>query len=125
MCYGIGLIPVIGVLAAMGMVLHAFSDGIIRYVLQLGCSFRERSATVIALFAAALSTSPGTVVSWPRISRIDAPLLVAPRRCSRRGAGLHAGATRPAAAGAARGGLPQSARPGAGILIALVIVRAG
>ncbi|WP_150303231.1 ZIP family metal transporter [Pseudomonas saliphila] len=96
--YGLGLVPMIGigfhsfidgfvysitfsvsvftgVLTATGMVLHEFPEGIITYLLLLRGGFGERSALLLALMAASLSTPLGMLVSWPFISRIDEPLL--------------------------------------------------
>lgn len=96
--YGIGLVPMLGIgfhsfidgfvysitftvslltgaLAATGMVLHEFPEGIVTYLLLLRGGFTERTAFVLALFAASLSTPLGMLVSYPFISRIDEPLL--------------------------------------------------
>jgi ZIP family zinc transporter/zinc and cadmium transporter len=96
--YGIGLVPMIGigfhsfidgfvysitftvsiftgVLAATGMVLHEFPEGIITYLLLLRGGFSEKRALILAVIAASLSTPLGMLVSWPYISRIDQPLL--------------------------------------------------
>ncbi|MGQ9425168.1 ZIP family metal transporter [Gilvimarinus sp. F26214L] len=96
--YGIGLVPMIGIafhsfidgfvysitfsvdiftgaLAATGMVLHEFPEGIITYMLLLRGGFRKKTALVLAIVAASISTPLGMLVSWPFISRIDQPLL--------------------------------------------------
>jgi ZIP family zinc transporter/zinc and cadmium transporter len=142
--YGIGLIPMLGigfhslidgfvysitftvsvftgVLAATGMVLHEFPEGIITYLLLLRGGFGERTSLVLALLAASLTTPLGMLVSYPFISRIDPPLLGSLLALSS-GALVYVGATHL---------LPQAEREhrkyslfalGAGILVAVVIV---
>lgn len=142
--YGIGLIPMLGiglhsfidgaiysitfsvsvftgVLAATGMVLHEFPEGIITYLLLLRGGFRERTALILAILAASLTTPLGMLLSWPFISRIDPPLLGSLLALSS-GALVYVGATHL---------LPQAEQErrryslcalGAGILVAVVIV---
>jgi ZIP family zinc transporter/zinc and cadmium transporter len=142
--YGIGLIPMLGigihslidgfvysitftvsvftgVLAATGMVLHEFPEGIITYLLLLRGGFGERTSLVLALLAASLTTPLGMLVSYPFISRIDPPLLGSLLALSS-GALVYVGATHL---------LPQAEREhrkyslfalGAGVLVAVVIV---
>ncbi|MEJ2180689.1 MAG: ZIP family metal transporter [Gammaproteobacteria bacterium] len=96
--YGIGLISMIGIgfhsfidgvvysitftvslftgaLAATGMVLHEFPEGIITYLLLLRGGFSTKISLILAFLAASLSTPLGMLVSYPYISRIDTPLL--------------------------------------------------
>lgn len=96
--YGIGLIPMFGigfhslidgfiysitftvsiftgVLAAIGMVLHEFPEGIITYLLLLHGGFSKKTSLVLAFLAAALTTPLGMLVSYPFINQIDKPLL--------------------------------------------------
>jgi zinc transporter ZupT len=98
--YAIGLIPMMGIalhsfidgviysitfsvsaltgaLAAIGMVLHEFPEGIFTYVLLLRGGFPERQAARNALLAAAFTTPFGMLVSYPVVSRIEAPVLAA------------------------------------------------
>lgn len=142
--YGIGLIPMFGIslhsfidgfiysitftvsiftgaLAATGMVLHEFPEGIITYLLLLRGGFREKTALILAFLAASLSTPLGMLVSYPFISQIDKPLLGALLAMSA-GALVYVGATHL---------LPQAEKEhrryslcalGAGILVAVVIV---
>jgi len=142
--YGLGLIPMIGIgfhsfidgviysitfsvstftgfLAATGMVLHEFPEGIITYLLLLRGGFSERTALVLAFLAAAASTPLGTLVSWPFISEIDRSLLGTLLSFSA-GALVYVGATHL---------LPQAEQEqrrfslialGSGILVAVVIV---
>jgi ZIP family zinc transporter/zinc and cadmium transporter len=142
--YGIGLIPMLGIgfhsfidgfiysiaftvslftgaLAATGMVLHEFPEGIITYLLLLRGGFSEKTSLLLALAAASLTTPLGMLVSYPLISRIDAPLLGSLLALSA-GALVYVGATHL---------LPQAEKEhrryslcalGAGILVAVVIV---
>jgi ZIP family zinc transporter/zinc and cadmium transporter len=142
--YGIGLIPMLGIgfhsfidgfiysitfsvsvftgaLAATGMVLHEFPEGIITYLLLLRGGFSEKNSLILAILAASLTTPLGMLVSWPTISRIDPPLLGSLLAISS-GALVYVGATHL---------LPQAEKEqrkyslcalGAGILVAVVIV---
>jgi zinc and cadmium transporter len=66
-----------GILVSIGMVLHEFPEGIFTYVLLRKGGFQERPALWAAVFAAALTTPLGTLISFPIISRIDRPVLAA------------------------------------------------
>ena len=59
-----------GGLAAIGMVLHEFPEGIITYVLLVRSGFSEQRSLVIAVVAAGLTTPLGMLVSFPIINRI-------------------------------------------------------
>jgi zinc transporter ZupT len=142
--YGIGLVPMLGigfhsfidgiiysitftvsiftgVLAATGMVLHEFPEGIITYLLLIRAGFEIRTALLLAFVAAALTTPLGMLVSYPYISKIDSALLGALLAFSA-GALVYVGATHL---------LPQAETEhkryslfalAAGILVALAIV---
>jgi ZIP family zinc transporter/zinc and cadmium transporter len=142
--YGIGLIPMLGIgfhsfidgfvysitftvsiftgiLAATGMVLHEFPEGIITYLLLIRGGFRERTSLLLVFLAAALTTPVGMLVSYPYISQIDQSLLGALLAFSA-GALVYVGATHL---------LPQAEREhkryslfalGIGILVAIVII---
>lgn len=71
--YKVGLFT--GTLAALGMVLHEFPEGIVTYLLLVHGGLRPRSALWLALLAAAVTTPLGTLVSYPTVSRIGAPAL--------------------------------------------------
>jgi len=96
--YGIGLVPMLGIgfhsfidgfiysitftvsiftgiLAASGMVLHEFPEGIITYLLLIRAGFQVRTSLLLAFLGAALTTPLGMLVSYPYISKIDEPLL--------------------------------------------------
>lgn len=113
--YGIGLVPMLGIgfhsfidgivysitftvsiftgaLAAVGMVLHEFPEGIITYLLLTRSGFSERKALWLAFLAAAVSTPLGTLVSHPFISLISKPFLGALLALSA-GALIYVGAT--------------------------------
>ena len=64
-----------GFLATAGMVLHEFPEGIITYLLLIRGGFSERKAMILSLFAAALTTPIGMLVSYPLISDISKPML--------------------------------------------------
>lgn len=81
-----------GVLAAIGMVLHEFPEGIVTYILLIRGGFSERSAFLMAFAAAALTTPLGTAVSQPFIGQIDRSLLGALLALSA-GALIYVGAT--------------------------------
>ncbi len=64
-----------GVLAAIGMVLHEFPEGIVTFILLERAGFSRRKSALYAFLAAALSTPLGTVISFPLIESISGPLL--------------------------------------------------
>jgi len=97
-CYSFGLVPMLGigfhsfidglvysvtfavgtftgVMAAVGMVLHEFPEGIVTYLLLVRGGFSKRVSLLLAFLAAALTTPLGTVISYPVISRIGGPVL--------------------------------------------------
>ncbi len=59
-----------GVLAAIGMVLHEFPEGIVTFVLLERAGFSRKKAAVYAFFAAALSTPLGALVAFPFINAV-------------------------------------------------------
>ena len=59
-----------GVLAAIGMILHEFPEGIVTFVLLERGGFSRRKSAVYAFLAAAISTPLGTLVSYPFINTI-------------------------------------------------------
>ena len=110
-----------GALAATGMVLHEFPEGIITYLLLLRAGFSEKKAFLLAFLSAALTTPLGMLVSYPFISQIDKPLLGILLSISA-GALVYVGATHL---------LPQAEKEharfsfialGAGIIVAIIIV---
>ncbi len=64
-----------GVLAAIGMVLHEFPEGIVTFVLLERGGFGRKKSALYAFLAAALSTPLGTLVSYPFINTIERPTL--------------------------------------------------
>ena len=142
--YGIGIVPMLGIgfhsfidgfiysitftvniftglLAATGMVLHEFPEGIITYLLLVRAGFSVRISLLLAFLAAAVTTPLGMLVSYPYISKIDKPLLGALLAFSA-GALVYVGATHL---------LPQAETEhkkyslfalSAGILVALAII---
>jgi len=59
-----------GVLAAIGMVLHEFPEGIVTFVLLERGGFSRRQSALYAFWAAAISTPLGTLVSYPFVRNI-------------------------------------------------------
>lgn len=110
-----------GLLAAIGMVLHEFPEGIITYLLLIRGGATPKRSLVLAFVAAAASTPLGTLVSYPMISQIERGVLGALLSVSA-GALVYVGATHL---------LPQAEREprryslialAAGILVAVGIV---
>jgi ZIP family zinc transporter len=66
-----------GTLAAIGMILHEFPEGIFTYVLLLKGGVGDRRALLGSFVAAALTTPLGMLVSYPVVSRIDPSTLAA------------------------------------------------
>lgn len=60
-----------GILAAIGMVLHEFPEGIVTYLLLERAGFKRKKSLIYSILAAAISTPLGTLVSYPFISRIS------------------------------------------------------
>jgi zinc transporter ZupT len=81
-----------GILAAIGMVLHEFPEGIITYLLLIRGGGSAKPSLWLAFLAAAVSTPLGTLVSYPMISRIGPSLLGALLSVSA-GALIYVGAT--------------------------------
>jgi zinc transporter ZupT len=81
-----------GILAAMGMVLHEFPEGIITYLLLIRGGASPRQSLWLAFLAAAVSTPFGTLLSYPMISRIEPSMLGAMLSLSA-GALIYVGAT--------------------------------
>jgi zinc transporter ZupT len=81
-----------GILAAMGMVLHEFPEGIITYLLLIRGGGSPKQSLWLSFVAAGVSTPLGTLVSYPMISRIEPSLLGALLSVSA-GALIYVGAT--------------------------------
>lgn len=81
-----------GILAAIGMVLHEFPEGIITYLLLIRGGAGAKQSLILAFLAAAASTPVGTLISYPMISRIEQSLLGALLSVSA-GALIYVGAT--------------------------------
>ena len=64
-----------GVLAAVGMMLHEFPEGIVTFLLLERGGFEKRRSALWAFLAAGLSTPAGTVISYPFIQKLDQPML--------------------------------------------------
>ena len=64
-----------GALAAIGMILHEFPEGIVTFVLLERGGFSRRKSAWYAFLAAAISTPLGTMVSYPFMNNISQPSL--------------------------------------------------
>ncbi len=64
-----------GVLAAIGMVLHEFPEGIVTFVMLKRGGFSRKRSAIYAFLAAAISTPLGTLISYPFINKINEPTL--------------------------------------------------
>ena len=60
-----------GSLAAIGMVLHEFPEGIITFLLLERAGFSHKRSVIYAFLAAALTTPLGALVAFPLINRIN------------------------------------------------------
>jgi zinc transporter ZupT len=60
-----------GTLAAIGMVLHEFPEGVVTFLLLKRAGISKKKSVVYAFLAAALSTPLGALVSFPFIQKID------------------------------------------------------
>lgn len=110
-----------GVLAAAGMVLHEFPEGIITYMLLIRGGFSRNKATLLAFAAAALSTPMGTLTSYPVIHQLDRPILGALLALSA-GSLVYVGATHLLPQAEKEQGIFSLLSLAAGILIAVIIV---
>jgi zinc transporter ZupT len=64
-----------GVVAAIGMVLHEFPEGIVTFLLLERGGLSKKNSALLAFLAAAISTPLGALVSYPFIDRIAQPTL--------------------------------------------------
>jgi len=64
-----------GILAAIGMILHEFPEGIVTYLLLIRGGLTETRSLLLAFLAAAVTTPLGTLTSFPFVSQIDQQLL--------------------------------------------------
>ncbi len=81
-----------GALAATGMILHEFPEGVVVFVLLTRGGFASRKAFLLAFLAAGLSTPLGALVSYPFISRVH-PLQLGALLALSAGALIYVGAT--------------------------------
>lgn len=110
-----------GTLAALGLVLHEFPEGIVTYILLLRGGFSSSKAWWLAFVAAALTTPFGTFLALPLIHQIDAKVLGALLAVSA-GALVYVGATHLLPL-AEREDRPYSlAAMGCGVFVALGII---
>lgn len=110
-----------GALAATGMILHEFPEGIVTFVLLERGGFPRRKSATYAFVAAALSTPLGTLVSYPLISNIQRSTLGALLALSA-GALVYVGASHLLPAVERENKRYSVFALAAGVLIAIVIV---
>jgi len=110
-----------GVLAAIGMILHEFTEGIVTFVLLERGGFSRRKSATYAFLAAALSTPLGTLVSYRFISNIKQSTLGILLAVSA-GALVYVGASHLLPAVEKKNARYSFLALAAGVLVALVIV---
>ena len=110
-----------GALAAVGMILHEFPEGIVTFLLLQQAGFSKKKSVAWAFLAAALSTPLGTLLSYPLISRIGSQTLGLLLSISA-GALVYVGATHLLPAVEKEKGKYTLLSLAAGILIAVLIV---
>jgi zinc and cadmium transporter len=110
-----------GVLAATGMVLHEFPEGIVTFLLLKRGGFNQRNSARYAFLAAAISTPLGTLVSYPFIEKIERSMLGVLLAFSA-GALVYVGASHLLPAVERENKAYSLLSMGAGILVAIVIV---
>jgi len=115
-----------GVLAAIGMILHEFPEGVITYVLLADAGLRRRRAILLALLTAAMTTPLGAAVSVPLVARIGQDTLGRLLAVSA-GALLFVGATHllPEVERERKVGTLLAMMGGAGLALFLVLLRGG
>lgn len=113
-----------GVLAAIGMVLHEFPEGVITYMLLQRGGLDKKKAAIYALLAAGVSTPFGTLISYPFLSMLERPALGALLAASA-GALVYVGASHLLPAIEEEGGKYTLISLAAGVLTAVAIVLAG
>jgi zinc transporter ZupT len=60
-----------GLLAAIGMILHEFPEGIVTFLLLERGGFDSKQAALLAFLAAAVSTPLGTLISYPFVAAVE------------------------------------------------------
>jgi zinc transporter ZupT len=110
-----------GILSAIGIVLHEFPEGIVTFLFLERGDFDKKKYTWYAFFAAAISTPLGTIISFPRISRIEKVFLGAMLAFSA-GALVYVGASNLFPAVERENKCYTILSLAAGILVAIVIV---
>jgi zinc and cadmium transporter len=64
-----------GVLAATGLVIHEFAEGIITYTLFLKGGVRERTAMLYAFLVSGLTTPLGAFIAYPLVNKVSDDIL--------------------------------------------------
>lgn len=60
-----------GILAAIGMVLHEFPEGVVTYLLLRKGGFSKKKSIIFAFLSAAVTTPLGTFISFPLITKLS------------------------------------------------------
>jgi zinc and cadmium transporter len=113
-----------GALAAIGMVLHEFPEGIVTFLLLIKSGFKKKKAAWYSFLAAAITTPLGALVSWPFINNLTEPVLGVLLSLSA-GALVYVGATHLLPHVEHENKKYTFAALAAGILVAVVIMMAG
>jgi len=110
-----------GVLAAIGMVLHEFPEGIVTFLLLVKAGFNKRKSSLYAFLAAAITTPLGALLSWPFVSRVTSSMLGILLSLSA-GALVYVGATHLLPKTEEESKRYSLVALGAGIIVAIIIV---
>ena len=112
-----------GFLAALGMVLHEFPEGIIMATLLLHHGYARRRAGWTAFLAAGLTTPLGALVAFPLVDLL-APALLGPLLAMSGGALVYLGVAHLLPITLKKGGAVGTVWLGAGVLLALLALAA-
>jgi zinc and cadmium transporter len=110
-----------GTLATLGMVLHEFPEGVVTFLLLLSSGLDEKKSTMYAFMAAAISTPLGTILSISVIGRLEESVLGALLAFSA-GALVYVGATHLLPQAEKESGKYSILTLAIGILLALLII---
>ncbi len=65
----------LGVMTTLGLIFHEFPEGIITFILFLKGGFSEKKSLIYSILIAALTTPLGAIISYPFISTLRGPKL--------------------------------------------------
>ena len=112
-----------GFLAALGMVLHEFPEGIIMATLLLHHGYARRKAAWTAFFAAGVSTPVGALVAYPLVDLL-APAVLGPLLALSGGALVYLGVAHLLPITLKKGGAAATFWLAAGVVLALLALTA-